>query len=219
MKKLLTLFFTLSMMVFTTSCDNDFEDLNVDPTASTNLDVNPKFAYLFLKSAGDEFEHSFTNILCAGQLTQQVIDTDFPQGSIYTTREDLQAAWWIVAYQNTVKTVVDIIAQLESEGNTGTEMGIARIWKAYIFHTIVDQYGDTPYFGAGQGFLSGNIRPAYDDAQDIYMDMLNELEEGVAQLGSPSTLGTADLIYGGDTAKWSKFGNSLMLRLECVLKM
>jgi hypothetical protein len=97
-------------------------------------------------------------------------------------------------------------------------MGIARIWKAYIFHTIVDQYGDTPYFGAGQGFLSGNIRPAYDDAQDIYMDMLNELEEGVAQLGSPSTLGTADLIYGGDTAKWSKFGNSLMLRLAMRIK-
>ena len=218
MKKLLTLFFTLSMMVFTTSCDKDFEDLNVDPTASTNLDVNPKFTYLFLKSAGDEFEHSFTNILCAGQLTQQVIDTDFPQGSIYTTREDLQAAWWIVAYQNTVKSVVDIIAQLESEGNTGTEMGIARIWKAYIFHTIVDQYGDTPYFGAGQGFLTGNIRPAYDDAQDIYMDMLNELEEGVAQLGSPSTLGAADLIYGGDTAKWSKFGNSLMLRLAMRIK-
>ena len=42
-------------MVFATSCDNDFEDLNVDPTASTDLDVNPKFAYLFLKSAGDEF--------------------------------------------------------------------------------------------------------------------------------------------------------------------
>jgi len=46
-------------MVFATSCDNDFEDLNVDPTASTDLDVNPKFAYLFLKSAGDEFEHSY----------------------------------------------------------------------------------------------------------------------------------------------------------------
>ena len=218
MKKLLTLFITLSMLVFTTSCDNDFEDLNVDPTASTDLDVNPKFAYLFLKSAGDEFEHSYTNILCAGQLTQQVIDTDFPQSSIYTIREDLQAAWWIVAYQNTIKSVVDIIAQLENEGNVGTEMGIARIWKAYLFHTIVDQYGDTPYFDAGSGFLTGNIRPAYDDAQEIYMDMLNEIEEGVAQIGSSSTLGTADLIYGGDTAKWKKFGNSLMLRLAMRIK-
>ncbi len=218
MKKLLTLFIILSMVVYTTSCDNGFDDLNVNPTASVDLDVNPKFAYLFLKSAGDEFEHSFTTILCAGQLTQQVIDTDFPQSSIYTIREDLQAAWWIVAYQNTIKSVVDIIAQLENEGNVGTEMGIARIWKAYLFHTIVDQYGDTPYFDAGSGFLTGNIRPAYDDAQEIYMDMLNEIEEGVAQIGSSSTLGAADLIYGGDTAKWKKFGNSLMLRLAMRIK-
>ena len=218
MKKLLTLFLTLSMMVFTTSCDKDFEDLNVDPTASTDLDVNPKFAYLFLKSAGDEFEHSYTNILCAGQLTQQVIDMDFPQSSIYTIREDLQAAWWIVAYQNTIKSVVDIIAQLESEGNVGTEMGIARIWKAYLFHTLVDQYGDTPYFQAGRGFLDGVVRPAYDDDQAIYMDMLNELEEGIAQIGGSSTLGGADLVFNGDTNKWKKFGNSLMLRLAMRIK-
>ena len=119
---------------------------------------------------------------------------------------------------NTIKTVVDIIAQLENEGNVGTEMGIARIWKAYIFHTLVDQYGDTPYFQAGRGFLDGVVRPAYDDDKVIYMDMLNELEEGVAQLGSTSTLGNADLIYGGNTAKWKKFGNSLMLRLAMRIK-
>jgi hypothetical protein len=218
MKKLLTLFITLSLMVFATSCDNDFEDLNVDPTASTDLDVNPKFSYLFLKSATEEYELSYTNILCVGQLTQQVIDQTFPQSSIYTVREDLQFAWWETQYTTTIKSVVDIISQLESEGNSGTEMGIARIWKVFLFHTIVDQYGDTPYFDAGSGFLTGTIRPAYDDAQEIYMDMLNELEEGVAQIGSSSTLGTADLIYGGDTAKWKKFGNSLMLRLAMRIK-
>ncbi len=216
MKKIIILFIVISMTMV--SCDNGFEDLNVNPTASTELELNPKFAYLFLKSAGDEFEHSYTNILCAGQLTQQVIDTDFPQSSIYTTREDLQVAWWIVAYTTTIKSVVDIIAQLENEGNVGTEMGIARIWKAYIFHTIVDQYGDTPYFQAGRGFLDGVVRPAYDDDQAIYMDMLNELEEGIAQIGGSSTLGGADLVFNGDTNKWKKFGNSLMLRLAMRIK-
>ena len=216
MKKIIILFIVISMTMV--SCDNGFEDLNVNPTASTELELNPKFAYLFLKSAGDEFEHSYTNILCAGQLTQQVIDTDFPQSSIYTTREDLQVAWWIVAYTTTIKSVVDIIAQLENEGNVGTEMGIARIWKAYLFHTLVDQYGDTPYFQAGRGFLDGVVRPAYDDDQAIYMDMLNELEEGIAQIGGSSTLGGADLVFNGDTNKWKKFGNSLMLRLAMRIK-
>ena len=88
-------------MVFATSCDNDFEDLNVDPTASTDLDVNPKFSYLFLKSATEEYELSYTQILCVGQLTQQVIDQTFPQSSIYTVREDLQYAWWETQYTTT----------------------------------------------------------------------------------------------------------------------
>ena len=216
MKKIIILFIAISMTMV--SCDNGFEDLNVDPTASTELELNPKFAYLFLKSAAEEGELSFTSILCNGQLVQQVIDQQFPQSSIYTIREDLQTAWWITQYTTTIKTVVDIINQLEVEGNVGTEMGIARMWKVFIFHVLVDQYGDTPYFQAGRGFLDGVVRPAYDDDQAIYMDMLNELEEAVAQIGGSSTLGSADLVFNGDTNKWKKFGNSLMLRLAMRIK-
>ena len=216
MKKIIILFIAISMTMV--SCDNGFEDLNVDPTASTELELNPKFAYLFLKSAAEEGELSFTSILCNGQLVQQVIDQQFPQSSIYTIREDLQTAWWITQYTTTIKTVVDIINQLEVEGNVGTEMGIARMWKVFIFHVLVDQYGDTPYFQAGRGFLDGVVRPAYDDDQAIYMDMLNELEEGIAQIGGSSTLGGADLVFNGDTNKWKKFGNSLMLRLAMRIK-
>ena len=142
----------------------------------------------------------------------------FPQSSIFSLREDLLTASWDVAYVTTIKTVVDIIDQLEKDGNTGTEMGIARIMKAYIFHKIVDAYGDTPYFDAGKGYLDSNFRPVYDDAELIYMDMLRELEEGVAQIGGSTTLGNADIIFGGDTTKWKKFGNSLMLRLAMRIK-
>ncbi len=218
MKKLNILLLTISFALLSCEYDEGFEEMNVDPTASTSLDVNQKFAYLFLKSANDEYEYSYTEILCAGQLVQHVMHQTFPQSSIFSLREDLLTASWDVAYVTTIKTVVDIIDQLEKEGNTGTEMGIARIMKAYVFHKIVDAYGDTPYFNAGKGYLDSNFRPVYDDAQLIYMDMLKELEEGVAQIGGSTTLGNSDLIFGGDTTKWKKFGNSLMLRLAMRIK-
>ena len=218
MKKLNILLLTISFALLSCDYDEGFEEMNVDPTASTSLNVNQKFAYLFLKTANDEYEYSFTEILCAGQLVQQVVDNTFPQSSMYSMREDLQTAAWDVAYVTTIKTVVDIIDQLEKDENTGTEMGIARIMRAYIFHKIVDAYGDTPYFDAGKGYLDSNFRPVYDDAQLIYMDMLKELEEGVAQIGGSSTLGSADIVFSGDTAKWKKFGNSLMLRLAMRIK-
>ena len=218
MKKLNILLITITFALVSCEFDKGFEELNVNPTASSDLGVNPKFSYLFLKTAADEYEVSFTEILCAGQLVQQVIDNDFPQGSIYSLREDLNHAWWDTQYTTTIKSVVDIIAQLEADGNTGTEMGIARIWKVFIFHKLVDTYGETPYFDAGRGYLDSNIRPAYDTVESIYMDMLKELEEGVSQIGGSSSLGSADIVFDGDTSKWKKFGNSLMLRLAMRIK-
>ena len=218
MKKLNILLLTISFALLSCDYDEGFEEMNVDPTASTSLDVNQKFAYLFLKSASDEYEYTYTEVLCAAQLVQQLTHQTFPQSSIFSLREDLLTASWDVAYVSTIKTVVDIIDQLEKAGNTGTEMGIARIMKAYIFHKIVDAYGDTPYFDAGKGYIDSNFRPAYDDAELIYMDMLKELEEGVAQITGSSTLGNSDIIFGGDTTKWKKFGNSLMLRLAMRIK-
>lgn len=216
MKKILILFIAFSISLG--SCDDGFNELNVDPTASSDLDVNPKFAYLFLKSASEEFELSFTQILCTGQLVQQVMDQTFPQASIYTLREDLNYAWWETQYSTTIKSVSDIINQLDAAGNTGSEMGIARIWRAFIFHSIVDIYGDTPYFEAGKGFTDANFRPVYDDDEAIYRDMLKELEEGIGQLGASTTLGGADLVFNGDIGKWKKFANSLMLRLAMRMK-
>jgi hypothetical protein len=83
-------------------------------------------------------------------------------------------------------------------------MGIARIWRVFIYHRLTDLYGDIPYSEAGKGYIEGILKPVYDAQQDIYMDMLAELEGGVAQLGA-STLGVSDLIYQGDVDKWRRF--------------
>jgi hypothetical protein len=121
------------------------------------------------------------------------------------------------AYPQQVKEIEDIIFQLTNEENTGDQMGIARIWRAFIYHRITDIYGDIPYSEAGKGYIDGVLKPKYDAQQDIYMDMLKEIEEGLAQLGSSSSLGASDLIFQGDMTKWKKFGNSLMLRLAMRL--
>jgi hypothetical protein len=79
-------------------------------------------------------------------------------------------------------------------------------------------YGDCPYFDAGQGYYKANGYPAYDTQEEIYTDMLNELKEAATNLnGATSTIGSADIIYGGDCTQWQKFAYSLMLRLSMRL--
>ncbi len=83
-----------------------------------------------------------------------------------------------------LKKIEDIKAQLTSEGNSGSEMGMTRILRVFIYSRLTDLHGDIPYSEAGQGYTNGILKPKYDAQQDIYMDMLKELEEAVAQIGS-----------------------------------
>jgi hypothetical protein len=62
----------------------------------------------------------------------------------------------------------------------------------------------------------GILKPKFDRQEDIYKDMLKELEEAANNLDtdlSKPSFGDADYIYGGDVTKWKKWAYSLMLRL------
>lgn len=83
---------------------------------------------------------------------------------------------------------------------------------AYGMLTTVDAFGDLPYTEAFQ--LNENILPVYDDAKSIYLAEIASLKAAIALLGSNSgpTFGGADIMYGGDTDLWRKFGASFLLR-------
>ncbi|MEO6330864.1 MAG: SusD/RagB family nutrient-binding outer membrane lipoprotein, partial [Ginsengibacter sp.] len=64
------------------------------------------------------------------------------------------------------------------------------------------------------GYIDKLYKPKYDKQSEIYPKMLSELETAISKFdaGKP-TLGSSDIIYGGNIAKWKTFGYSLMLRL------
>lgn len=96
-------------------------------------------------------------------------------------------------------------------------LSAARIWKTYMFHILTDIHGDVPYSQALQ-VLDGNLTPVYDRQEDIYINMLQELEDaGNAFDPGLPTFGSSDLFYGGNIIQWKKFSNSLMLRLAIRL--
>jgi Starch-binding associating with outer membrane len=89
---------------------------------------------------------------------------------------------------------------------------LVRILKVYEFHQLTDVAGDIPYSNALKG--KENLMPKYDTQKDIYLDMLNELDNAAVSLdASKPTFGKADLFYNGDITKWKKFAYTLMLRL------
>jgi len=89
---------------------------------------------------------------------------------------------------------------------------MARIFQAFAYMVLTDQYGDIPYSEGGKGYTEQNFFPAYDAQQAIYTDIIKELGEAATALGSSGKIETGDILYAGNIAQWKKFAYSLMLR-------
>jgi hypothetical protein len=218
MKKILLTFFALSLVLSSCKFGEGFEEMNVDPNKASQLDVTNKFANAVLNTSGSRYENWRASLIYQSTMIQHLSSTaSYWSGDKYFRSDQYANALWDRYYPTNIKQLEDIKAQLISEENSGSEMGMTRILRVFAFTRLTDIYGDIPYSEAGQGYTNGILKPKYDAQQDIYMDMLKELEEAVAQIGSSTTMGSSDLIFQGNTVKWKAWGNSMMLRLAMRL--
>ncbi|MCY4254034.1 MAG: SusD/RagB family nutrient-binding outer membrane lipoprotein [Flavobacteriaceae bacterium] len=216
MKKII-FFFIASGLVLSCDFDEGFEEMNVNPRTAAQIEVSNKMASMFLWTSGGRYENWRASLIYQSTIVQHLASTaTYWSGNFYLRNLGYATSLWDRGYPQQVKEIEDIIHQLTTEEDNGTNMGIARIWRAVIYGRMTDVYGDIPYSEAGKGFSEGILKPKYDPQSEIYASMLSEIEAGIAQLGEDQ-LGNADLIYGGDVSKWRKFGNSLMLRLAMRL--
>ncbi|CAG5068220.1 hypothetical protein DYBT9623_00949 [Dyadobacter sp. CECT 9623] len=206
----------LALMV--SSCDNGFEEMNVDPNKYAQ--VVPE--YLFTRAQLDGVATNFTGAayLTIGQSMQHFATyKEVPAaGDKYFNFNYSQASW--NAYAGTAQgagaviSINQIIDAVQDHPLAVNKLSAARIWRAYIFHRLTDLYGDIPYFESGRALSEKNYGPKYDTQQAIYADMLKELEESIAAFdASQANFANADLIYAGNITQWKKFAYSLMLRL------
>ncbi len=74
-----------------------------------------------------------------------------------------------------------------------------------------DVFGPIVYTSAG----NGDIAPKLDSQETVYKSMLADLDKISQTLNAATAriMANADMVYGGDPQKWTKFANSLMLRI------
>lgn len=205
-----------------TGCDKNFEEINIDPTKLSPSTMN--YNYLFTNaqlvtagnSDGNAYEDWRNNLIYASTMIQHLSSTTgYWAGDKYTYNPGYNSAYWDANYPSSIKYIVDVVENTKADAGRTNMYNIARIFKVFMFQRMTDMYGDIPYSQAGKGYIEGTTHPKYDKQQEIYADMLKELEDAGQKLnaGQPNTLGAADLVYKGDVAKWKKFAYSLMVRL------
>ena len=212
MKRILTIIYLAQALLILASCDHGFEEMNVNPNAS--IEVVP--GYLFTNAQLSTVNVNFTGgaYLTIGQSMQHFATyKEVPAaGDKYFNFSYSTANW--DAFAGAVIQLQQVIDKVSENPLDINKLSAARIWKTYLFHRLTDLYGDVPYSASAQALTEKNYTPTYDLQSDIYNNLLSELEGAIAAFDpAQATFGTADLVYGGDIAKWKKFAYSLMLRL------
>lgn len=109
-------------------------------------------------------------------------------------------------------TAMDELAQKTGEENY---RGLARFFRAVHFTMLTEVFGDVPYSEALRA-LQGNDKPKYDTQEDIYVGVLNELEEANTLLDPAKGRITGDIIFGNKAQQilqWKKLVNAYRLRV------
>jgi len=95
---------------------------------------------------------------------------------------------------------------------------LALFLKSIAIIEITRLYGDVPYSEAIQATESV-FKPVYDSQQEIYIQVLNDLEQANASLDADNGTIAGDVIYGGSIEKWKKLINSFTLRVLISLSL
>ena len=195
-------------------CTKNFDTINTDPNNPT-LDnpavaagaSNALFSSAISRGLMEAGEFQRVQALYADLYGQHFATS---QGYFFSDRYQINQGWlnfgWDLFYPRDIKNLVDIISSPNSNNN---QKQIARIWKVFLFHRMVDFYGDIPYFNAGDP----SKPEKYDSQKDIYYDMFKELAEASGALATGPSYDAKDVIYAGNIDRWKRFANTLRLRL------
>ena len=211
MKRILNVFLITALLVSAAGCEKKLEILNVNRVSPTTLDPA-----LMLNQAIINSSAPFKTLVFDMGAVQQIIT---PNGGVVAganfnqdNRDVTSQPVWAVYYQGVIKNTHDVIVKTKAMPSRANMYNMARIFQAYTFMVLTDEYGDLPYFQGGAGFTEQVFFPKYDKQPDIYNDIIKELTEASAALSTAGTIESSDLLYAGNIAKWKKFANSLLLR-------
>lgn len=210
MKKAIQILISGLSITMMLSCDSGFDKMNINPIALTAVDPAYQLNTTIVNSAP-----VYGNLSYETTIVKQMITPFSGQGSAANFNQDnrgVTSGNWNTFYRTIIKELADVTGKTKDDASRSNLYNMARIWKAYAFMILTDTYGNVPYNEAGLGFLAGNTKPAYDNQEAIYNDILNELDAASKGLDASKPAVASDVLYGGDLSKWKKLGHSLLLR-------
>ncbi len=220
MKKYILLL--ISICVFQTSCDKDFEELNQNPFSPTVVEIGPIFNGLVESLRLGWNRQLFLHNENLYDITELAVVTAQTFNNAEGGAEDVWSN-----YYTALKNARDLENRFSTftgdQERTNITSAQLKILMAYKTFQITDLFGDIPYTEAGRAFDEDPIiRPKYDKHEDIYKSLIDDLlwstdiltNSGDMTANGESFLsyGSFDTFLGNNRSTWAKFANSMLLR-------
>lgn len=207
------------------SCTNDFEDINTNQSGASNKDLEQDY-----NNIKAPFGPMFSNVLILTAWPyqyQQNLQADvwsgyMSSGSGFATGNNhtysLNDGWNYLAWEEAYKGVMANALRIKqrAEGKYDQFYALSLIIKVAEMSRITDIYGPILYSKYGSEGTSWT----YDSQESVYNQMFDELDFAITDLTKRVNENEATLfestdisIYKGDYKKWTKYANSLRLRL------
>ena len=204
-------------VVSTTSCREDFTDINKNPNQIVTADAS----MLFTKGIIDFEPSGYLMWYYNAPMMQLWSQLGTPTGG-YTPNFAKTTAYGDQGsqYIKVLKYVREMNALIENAGEDGAKYkGYAAaldVLTAYLGILDTDLIGSVPFTEACMANYGGTLTPAYDSQESLYQLWEQQLNAAISVFSNPTGLvmkSAQDIAFNGDWNKWARFANSLKLRL------
>ncbi len=203
MKKITFIFLFSGLLIGFGSCSK-FDDLNTDPNNTSSVTAELLATNLILETVkypgvGKDFLYKD---MFAKYISYMEGATDYQYNKVERT------------YFSSLIKLTNVEKMIEAAKGSVYEdsyRALGHFIRAYTFFNLTMSVGDIPYSEAIQG-EAGIYNPKYDAQKDVFLGILNELEEASNLFGSGRDF-AGDPVFDGNVLKWQKATNSLALKV------
>jgi hypothetical protein len=213
------IYIILLSVLMITSCVDSLDDYNIDSKKPSSAPPETFFTAA-LKQLSDAITTPNVNNNNFRLYIQHWATTTYLQEPRYdmTSRIIPQNLWQslykdVIADLRESKRLIDADPLIAATART-TMLAQLEIIEVYAWSVLVTTFGNIPY---SEAMNYQNPTPVYDDAATVYNDILARLDAAIPALAGGTGFTAADVLYNGDTAKWTKFSNSLKMKLGMLL--
>jgi hypothetical protein len=203
-----------SGLLCASACENDFGDINTDPSIVTTPD--PKYLFTYALNSLESYQNTewiWENLEQLLRFSQHLTTDPYELSTNINSR-------YSAYYSNILPNLVEIRKQIDLKSDKDRYQKMrAATYVVGVLHglRVTDMNGSMPYSQAIEAREKENYTPEYDAQKALYDTWLTELNEAVTtlngDLAEQESFGNADIFYHSEWLKWAKLANSLKLRI------